>query len=163
MRLYPERRGKGRVGSPLFAVLLLVAVLAGPPAATAHKVKVWDSSTAKSIQEDGGQLLADYGSYQFYEVDRLRPELLQSDTVEVRDDCNRIQLNAASIDTSMAAAKAVRRPAATFAGRRLHLIQFVVPVQSASVLLPLILPAVCGSSGLIHRLSSPVPDKLHFV
>ena len=130
MRLYPERRERGRVGSSLFAVLLLVAVLASPPAATAHKVKVWDSSTAKSIQEDGGQLLADYGSYQFYEVDRVRPELLQSDTVEIRDDCNRIQLNAASIDTSTAVTKVVRRPAATFAGKRLHLIQFVGPVQS---------------------------------
>ena len=113
------------------AILLLVAVLAAPAAATAHKIKVWDSSTAKSIQEDGGQLLADYGSYQFYEVDRLRPRLLQSDTVEVRDDCNRILLNAAGIDTSIAATKAVHRPAAAFGGKRLHLIQFVGPVQSA--------------------------------
>ena len=113
------------------AVWLLVAILAAPAAATAHKVKVWDSSTAKSIQEDGGRLLADYGSYQFYEVDRVRPQWLQSDTAEVRDDCNRILLNAASIDTSIAATKAVHRPAAAFGGKRLHLIQFVGPVQPA--------------------------------
>jgi hypothetical protein len=131
MRLYPTRRGKGRGRFPLSAAFLLVVILAAPPAATAHKVKVWDSSTAKLIQEDGGRLLADYGSFQFYEVDRVRPELLQSDAAEVCDNCDRLLLNAASIDTSTTVAKAARRPAATFSGKRLHLIQFVGPVQTA--------------------------------
>lgn len=106
-----------------------MAILVAPRPAAAHKISVRDTSTAESIRQDGGELLADYGSSRVYEVDHLRPEWLQSDTADVRDDWNQIRLNAASIDTSPAAVKAVRRPAATFRGNRMHLIQFVGPVQ----------------------------------
>jgi len=122
-----RRRGVSLLG----AVSLLVAVLVAPSPATAHKVRAWESSTAKSIVEDSGQLLADYGSYQLYEVDRLRPDLLQDDKAEVRDDYNRILLDAARIDTTTKAVKALRKPVGDFNGKRMHLIQFVGPMQPA--------------------------------
>ncbi|MGD0651488.1 MAG: S8 family serine peptidase [Verrucomicrobiia bacterium] len=122
-----RRRGVSLLG----AVSLLVAILVAPRPATAHKVRVWESSTAKSIVEDSGQLLADYGSYRLYEVDRLRPDLLQDDKAEVRDDYNRILLDAARIDTTTKAVKALRKPVGDFNGKRMHLIQFVGPVQPA--------------------------------
>jgi len=112
-------------------MFLLVVFLVAPPSAHAHKVKVWDSATAKAIADDGGLLIADYGSYQLYEVEHLRPDLVTGDKAEVRDDYNHIRLNVATIDTSTAAVNSVRQPAATFSGKRMHLIQFVGPMQPA--------------------------------
>jgi hypothetical protein len=125
------RCGRGRRAGLLLAGLFLSAFLVAAHPAAAHKIKVWDPSIAKLIVEDGGQLLADYGSFQLYEVDRLRPEVLQSDKAEVRDDSDGILLNAARIDTSATAGKALRQPVGAFTGKRLHLVQFVGPVQNA--------------------------------
>jgi hypothetical protein len=111
--------------------LFFCVLLATTRPALAHKVKVWDPSTAKLIAEDGGQLLADYGSFQLYEVDHLRPEVLQAKNAEIRDDSNGIFLNAASIDTSAAAVKSLRQPVGAFNGKHLHLVQFVGPMQNA--------------------------------
>jgi hypothetical protein len=112
--------------------MLLFAVLhVALPTADAHKVKVWDSATAKSIVNDGGQLLADYGSYRLYEVEQVRPDLISADKAEVRDDYDHVRLNAATIDTSNAVPKSALKPAATFNGKRMHLIQFVGPVRPA--------------------------------
>ena len=120
-----------RPRASLLAGSLLLALLAAARPAAAHKVKVWDPSIAKLIVDDGGQLLADYGSFQVYEVANLRPEMLQSDNAEIRDDDNGILLNAARIDTSTAAVKALHKPVGVFSGKRLHLVQFVGPVQNA--------------------------------
>ena len=125
------RCGRGRCSRLLLAGLFFFALLAAARPAAAHKVKVWDPSIAKLIVEDGGQLLADYGSFQLYEVDHLRPEVLQSDSAEVRDDSNGILLNAARIDTSTMVGKALRQPVGVFSGKHLHLVQFVGPMQNA--------------------------------
>ncbi len=132
MQSGPLRCGRGRRTSPLLVCVFIFSLLllAARPAA-AHKVKVSDPSIARLIVEDGGQLLADYGSFQLYEVDHLRTEVLQAENVEVRDDSNGIFLNAASIDTSAAAVKALRQPVGMFTGKRLHLVQFVGPIQNA--------------------------------
>jgi hypothetical protein len=111
--------------------LLIFSLLVAARPAAAHKVKVWDPSTAKLIVEDGGQLLADYGSFQLYEVDHLRPEVLQAGNAEVRDDSNGIYLNAGSIDTSTPAGKALRQSVGLFNGKHLHLVQLVGPIQNA--------------------------------
>jgi hypothetical protein len=113
--------------SSRWAILILMAILAAPHPAAAHKVKVSDPVVAQSIRQDGGQLLADYGSYQVYEVEQLRSEWLQADKVEIRDDWNQLRLNTASIDTSTGAVGQVRQ--STEGGKRLHLVQFVGPVQ----------------------------------
>src|SRR5271170_3776523 len=117
MRSGPPRCGRGRRMSLLLAALLISTFLAGTRPAAAHKVKVSDPSIAKLIVEDGGQLLADYGSFQLYEVYHLRPEVLQSDKAEVRDDSNGIFLNAVRIDTSTVAGKALRQPVGVFSGK----------------------------------------------
>jgi hypothetical protein len=96
---------------------------------TAHKLQVRDPDTATQIINDGGRLLADYGTYQLYRVDRLRPELVQSGAVEVRDDCDLLRLNAGCIDTSTATVQAVRQTVPSFGGKRMHLIQFVGPIK----------------------------------
>jgi hypothetical protein len=111
-------------------ILTLVGLLAAPDTAMAHKIQVRDSATAKQIADDGGRLLADYGSYQLYQVDQVRTGLVQSSAVEVRDDCNLIRLNAASIDTSTATVQTARAVVASFRGKRMHLIQFVGPIKS---------------------------------
>ena len=131
MQLGPPRCGRGPCSFPLLAVFFLCAFLVAARPAEAHKIKVWDPSIAKLIVEDGGQLLADYGSFQLYEVDHVRPEVLQSDHAEVRDDSNGILLNAALIDTSTTAGKSLRQPVGAFSGKRLHLVQFIGPVQKA--------------------------------
>src|ERR1017187_408984 len=131
MQSGPPRCGRGRRSFFLLAGLFLFALLAAARPAAAHKVKVWDPSIAKLIVDDGGQLLADYGSFQVYEVANPRPEVLQSDNAEIRDDNNAILLNAARIDTSTTLVKALHKPVGVFSGKRLHLVQFVGPVQSA--------------------------------
>lgn len=130
-QLGPLRCGRGWRTSPLLAGLVIFTLLAAVRPAAAHKVKVSDPAIAKLIVEDGGRLLADYGSFQLYEVDHLRPEVLQAEGAEVRDDSNGIFLNAASINTSAATVKALRQPAGVFTGKHLHLVQFIGPIQNA--------------------------------
>ena len=123
---------KTRPGLSLWGVaILLIAVLFSARPAQAHKITVRDSSAEKSIVEQGGQLLADYGSSRLYEVDKVDPSVLQDDKAEIRDDYNHVFLNAARLDTMSAATKARRKPVGAFAGKRLHLIQFVGPVLPA--------------------------------
>ncbi|MGD1019134.1 MAG: S8 family serine peptidase [Verrucomicrobiia bacterium] len=110
-------------------MLALVGLLAVPRTTSAHKVQVRDSATAKLIVDDGGQLLADYGSYQLYQVDQVRTGLVQSGVVEVRDDCNLIRLNAATIDTSTATVPGMGQTISSLRGNRMHLIQFVGPIK----------------------------------
>jgi hypothetical protein len=110
-------------------ILAWFGVLAAPDTATAHKIQVRDSSTAALIVSDGGRLLADYGSYQLYQVDQVRTGLVQSGAVEVRDDCNLIRLNAATIDTSTATVPTARQQISSVHGKRMHLVQFVGPIK----------------------------------
>jgi hypothetical protein len=110
-------------------ILAWVGVLAAPDTASAHKIQVRDSSTAALIVSDGGRLLADYGSYQLYQVDQVRTGLVQSGAVEVRDDCNLIRLNAATIDTSTATVPTARQQISSVHGKRMHLVQFVGPIK----------------------------------
>jgi hypothetical protein len=129
MSLSPPRCGKLPTLSSCWAVLILTAVLAAPRPAATHKIKVSDPATAQLITQDGGKLLADYGNYRVYEVERLRPEWLQADNVEVRDDWNQLRLNMANIDTSTGAVRQVSQSVG--GSKRLHLVQFVGPVQPA--------------------------------
>ncbi len=113
------------------AALLLAIALLAPRAVLAHKVNVRSAATEKLVLDNGGQLVADYGSYRLYEVGTVPPSVLQDDTAEVRDDYNRIFLNAATVDTTAPAVKALRKPAGVFSGKHLHLIQFAGPMQPA--------------------------------
>jgi hypothetical protein len=119
-----------RWGVSVLGILwLFVAFLLAPSPAAAHKIRVSDSSTEKLVVENGGRLLADYGSYRLYAVDNLSPDVLRQDQAELRDDYDRIRLNAAIIDTTTPKAMALHKAVAAFPGKRMHLIQFVGPVQ----------------------------------
>ncbi|MCU0857898.1 MAG: S8 family serine peptidase, partial [Pontiellaceae bacterium] len=107
---------------------LLPAVV---PAQSAHKVQVSDPVTAQQIVAKGGRLLADYGSYQLYAVESIGPELADAASVEIRDDYDRIELNAGMIITTEPAVQALRKPVGAFKGKHTHLVQFIGPVQPA--------------------------------
>ena len=94
-----------------------------------HKIKVNDPAVAKQIAAQGGKMLADYGSYQVYEASQIGPDLLANDRLEIRDDYNVIQLNAAPLDTTKPEVKALRKTVGGFQGKRMHLIHFAGPVQ----------------------------------
>jgi hypothetical protein len=96
---------------------------------SSHKIKVTDPALAKHIVAQGGKLLADYGSYQVYELSQAGLGLLANQQVEVRDEYNVIQLNAAPLDTTKPEVKALRKTVGNFHGKRMHLIHFVGPLQ----------------------------------
>lgn len=75
-------------------------------------------------------MLADYGSFQLVEFPEGAPPPSHP-RVEVVDDFDFIELNAARLDTRSPTAMALRRNATTSAERQLHLVQFVGPVLPA--------------------------------
>lgn len=90
-----------------------------------------DPAVAHEILARGGRLIADYGSYQLYEIDQKLPALDGRRGVENRDRFNHIELNSGIIDTTQPEAKALRGTVGAFAGKRMHLVQFAGPVQPA--------------------------------
>jgi hypothetical protein len=95
-----------------------------------HKIKVGDRGLSLAVEKKGGRLVADYGSYRVYEVDTATSkELTEGGLIESCDDYNLILLNAARIDTTTNEAIALRKPVASFKGKRLHLVQFTAPVK----------------------------------
>jgi hypothetical protein len=95
---------------------------------TRHKVRVTDRALGAKIAARGGRLIADYGAYQLYDTGPLDADLATNRAAEVRDDYNRILLNAAQIDTTAAAVTPQTAGVSAFAGKRLHLVQFAGPV-----------------------------------
>ncbi len=109
-------------------ILGLTAVVSLPGVAFGHKVQVADPEARARVAQNGGRLLADYGSYQLYEVPSVDPSVLTRRGTEARDDYDFIHLNAQSLDTSKAEIKALRKPLAAFRGKQMHLVQFTGPV-----------------------------------
>ena len=111
-------------------VLLAAIVVAAPE--PGRKLRVTDPSLAHQIEQTGGELVADYGSFR---VLRAPPAtvaaLVGSSRMEIRADYDRIELHSGVIDTAAAEVKAARQLVGQFTGRRLHLIQFAGPVQAS--------------------------------
>jgi hypothetical protein len=104
----------------------------GARPAPGRKLRVTDPAIARQIEALGGRRLADYGSYQLFEMDRsVAPRILGRSGVEARDEYDRVLLNSGAIDTASPEARARPAPAGPFSGRRLHLVQFVGPVRPA--------------------------------
>jgi hypothetical protein len=94
-----------------------------------HKIQVTDPELARKLQEQGSQLVADYGSFMLLEVDRdTLAGLSQTPGVDVQDYQNVVQLNAGAFDTTAPEIQSVRPFPAAFDGKRLQLIQFAGPV-----------------------------------
>jgi hypothetical protein len=66
-----------------------------------------------------------------YEIEQVGPDLSSKSGAEIRDEYNRIELNAAPIDTTAPMARTLRKTVGAFSGKRLHLVQFIGPVQPA--------------------------------
>ncbi len=105
---------------------LIVAATAG---AQSHKLRVNDPALAKSLLEGGGKLVADYGSFQIMETDVAVLTNAASDQAEMEDRDNIIELNARPLDTRTPEMRALRNAAATFTGKRLHLVHFAGPIS----------------------------------
>ena len=113
--------------TPVIA-LALAASLVVPFVADARKVQVDDPEQRAQFLAKGARLVADYGSYQLFDADTVDPQMLRGRKIELRDDYDIIQLNAAPLDTTRAEIKALRKPLAAFTDKRMHLVQFAGPV-----------------------------------
>jgi hypothetical protein len=111
-----------RIGLGLLFLVgeLLVYAAQGAPR---HKIQVNDPAMERQIVAQGATLVADYGSFRVYDSPTV------PSGVEVRDEYNRILLNAGPLDSSQPSMQALRRPMAPFSGRRLHLVHFAGPVK----------------------------------
>ena len=108
-----------------------LAAAAEPAVASAgrHKVQVQDPAQAAQILAQGGRLVADYGSYQLFELPSAGVVVPGQSGNQSRDEYNMILLNAARLDTSKPEVQAMRQSVGAFAGKHLHLVQFAGPVQ----------------------------------
>ncbi|MGO8765724.1 MAG: S8 family serine peptidase [Limisphaerales bacterium] len=97
--------------------------------AAPHKLRVTDPALTQSMLAQGARLIADYGGFQLVEADDSIATNFISPKIEPEDDYNQIKLNAATLDTTTAEIRALRRPIGNFSGQRLHLVQFVGPAR----------------------------------
>ncbi len=89
-----------------------------------------DPAAAAALQAQGARLLADYGSFQLFETDPTPTTApLKRDQVESADESDIIELNAVHLDTRAAEVMALRKTVVPFAGKKLHLVQFVGPIK----------------------------------
>src|SRR6267378_1838173 len=103
---------------------------AQPNPAKTHKLRVNDPSLAREIIAKGGELIADYGSFQVLRADEpLAAAALGDPKVELVTRHNNIALNTGPLDTTVPAVQGLRVPAALTAGKRLHLLQFAGPIK----------------------------------
>ena len=93
-----------------------------------HKAQVKDSSLSQSMSASGAILIADYGGYQLYDVPDSMTNLPAA-KAELRDDYNLVLLNAARLDSTKAEVKALRKSVGSFAGKRMHVVQFAGPIK----------------------------------
>lgn len=108
--------------------------LAGLPAKASHlghKLEVRDAGLGSQVQAAGGQLVADYGSFQLYEIESFSASLANSPQMAVRDAYNSILLNAARLDTSQPVTQQLRKALGAFDGKRMHLVHFAGPILPA--------------------------------
>ena len=113
-----------------FVVISLATLLWSHPAfARSHRLRVSDPAEAATLKAGGARVLVDYGSFQIFETDEATPALTKASRAEVADESDFIELNAQPLDTRATGIMALRKTIAPFAGKRLHLLQFVGPIK----------------------------------
>ena len=110
-------------------VALVLVMLAGVSLAAPHKVRVTDPALARSLVAQGGRLVADYGGFQIIETAEALPATMDEARAQSVDRFNFIQLNAAAFNTRGPESQSLRKPAGSFAGKRLRLVQFAGPIK----------------------------------
>ncbi|MFE8599136.1 S8 family serine peptidase [Archangium violaceum] len=96
-----------------------------------HKVQL-SAEQALHLERAGKapRTLADYGAFRLVEVeDAALGTLPEGEGVEIRDDSNDLLLNAGVIDTASTHGHSLRGMKTGVAGKRMHLVQFVGPIQ----------------------------------
>jgi PKD repeat protein len=128
---------------PLAMVVILIAGRAGSfgsalaQPATNHardgtftKVRVNDPAVGRELANQGAELIADYGSFNVYRVDKAQlNHLPKSKAGKLSAISDQIKLNAEVLDTTFAQTQTLRKPVRSDDGLRLHLIQFAGPVK----------------------------------
>lgn len=113
-----------------FTIISLGTLFLGHSAlARPHKLRVSDPSEVAGLKAGGARVLADYGSFQILETDETFPALAKAGRAESADESDFIELNARPLDTRGTEIMALRKTIAPFAGKRLHLVQFVGPIK----------------------------------
>jgi hypothetical protein len=114
----------------ILVIACAVSLVSNLGFARPHKVRVSDPAAAAALQAQGARLLADYGSFQLFETD-IAPAVatLQRNRIESADESDFIELNAGPLDTRATEVVALRRTVAAFAGKKLHLVQFIGPIK----------------------------------
>lgn len=95
---------------------------------TGTKLIVHDRASVSRLLAGGGRIIGDYSSFVVVESNTDRAQLAAEKQVTVREDFDRIFLNAATLETRTPAMQSARRPVAAFSGKALRLIQFAGPV-----------------------------------
>lgn len=95
-----------------------------------HKIELRDEELVRHVLEEGGRVIADYGSYKLLEVNSDIARVIgNNDKVEFRDEYNLIMLNAGELDTTDEKLAEAKPQGLNFSGKRLHLVQFAGPVR----------------------------------
>lgn len=114
----------------VFASLLIpVAEAMDGRVAPGHKIQVTDPALAEQITAQGGRMIADYGTFQLFDVPNITPEVLSGAQSQIRDEYNVITLKSGHLDTTQPGVQALRKSVGAFVGKRMHLVQFAGPVQ----------------------------------
>lgn len=109
-----------------FAVITTINLAVARP----QKFRVSDPAAAAGLKAQGARLLADYGSFQLFETETTpAPATLKRGQLESAAESDFIELNTGALDTGAPAVVALRKQALPFAGKKLHLVQFVGPIK----------------------------------
>jgi hypothetical protein len=122
-----KRRGGAckRSGQWCLAVALFLLATGVAGGAQTRKVRIHHPQTAAELLGQGGKLVADYGAFQVIET--AAPERSDARVQSAGQDL--IELNSTRIDTRSVQGSVLRRPATSFTGRKLHLVQFAGPIK----------------------------------
>jgi len=132
----PATRSRPAVDTVVAVALVLLMCAGAAPAYEPGLVKVRISTAEASHQAalQGGTMITDYGSFQLWAVPgeaAADVHLVEGMIADPGEDV--VELNSGFIQTAFGQAQAVAQTnagtAGTFTGRRLHLVQFVGPIQ----------------------------------
>ena len=116
--------------NPIYCCFSLFVLTFGLTAGAApHKVRIEDPVLVRELVAQGAKVIGDYGTFSVLNADDSLLGNGVSNRVEIADQWNLIRLNARLLNTSAAEAKALRKTAGAFAGKRLHLVQFAGPIK----------------------------------
>lgn len=123
------QRGRRRGIFVILAAFVVSTFGAESGVAATHKVRVKDRALAQQLIERGGKLVADYGSFQIIATAEVFEENQSRGRAQSNAAADFIELNARRINTRSPEARLLRKVRGGFAGRQLHLVQFVGPVK----------------------------------